>query len=121
VLGELDLLNLVNARLEAAQTQRMFNLMHLASGIKLDFIFHKSTAHRLAEFARRQRVALGGVHLWIASREDLILSKLLWAKESGSELQRRDARSLLSGPDRPYLERWAVRMGIEPLLQEIGK
>lgn len=104
----------------AVQTRRMFNLMHLESGIKLDFIIRKTSEYRQVEFARRQRVDLGGVPLWIASREDLILSKLLWGRDSGSELQKRDARSLIDdSADRVYLKYWADRLGIVNELEEI--
>jgi hypothetical protein len=104
----------------AAQSRRMFNLMHLDSGIKLDFIVCKTSEYRQLEFGRRQRVDLAGVPLWIASREDLILSKLLWGRDSGSELQRRDARSLINDSmDRAYLLHWADRLGVENDLAEI--
>ena len=104
----------------AVQSERMFNLMHLESGIKLDFIVRKTSEYRQVEFARRQRVALAGVSLWIASREDLILSKLLWGKDSASELQKRDVRSLIdSSVDRAYIEQWAERLGVAAELSEI--
>jgi hypothetical protein len=55
------------------------------------------------------------------SREDLILSKLLWARESGSEMQRRDIRLLLDGDlDLDYLERWAKDLGVTGLLEELS-
>ena len=76
-------------------TQRPFNLMHLKSRIKVDFIIRKSAEYRQVEFARRKQVNLAGVTTWIATREDLILSKLVWAKDSASELQQRDVRSLI--------------------------
>jgi hypothetical protein len=56
---------------------RLFNMMHLSSGIKVDVIVRKSSEYRLTEFARRQQVAIGSVLTWIVSREDLILSKLI--------------------------------------------
>ena len=72
------------------------------------------------EFARRQPVELNGVKTWIVSREDLILSKLVWAKDSGSELQRRDVRTLLDDSmDRAYLARWAARLGVAEALAEV--
>jgi len=104
----------------AVRDRRMFNLMHLESGIKLDFIVRKTSEYRQVEFARRQRVDLAGVPLYIASREDLILSKLLWGRDSGSELQKRDARSLIdSSLDRVYLQHWAGRLGVEKEVAEI--
>ena len=46
---------------------------------------------------------------WIVSREDLILSKLLWARDSESELQLRDVKSLLEDTsDQEYLKSWAA-------------
>jgi hypothetical protein len=50
------------------------------------------------------------LHTWIVSREDLILSKLVWALDSGSELQRRDIGQLLAQDfDRDYAHLWARR------------
>jgi hypothetical protein len=54
---------------------------------------------------------------WIVSREDLILSKLVWAKDSSSEIQLRDVQALLAGgADRTYLERWATELSVKELL-----
>jgi hypothetical protein len=54
---------------------------------------------------------------WIVSREDPIISKLDWARDSHSELQLRDVKQLLAGPiDMHYLRDWALRLGIEQQL-----
>ena len=64
---------------------------------------------------------MNGVKTWIVSREDLILSKLVWAKESGSELQRRDVKTLLDDSmDSAYLKQWSARLGVEQALKEIA-
>ena len=98
--------------------QGMFNVLHLDKVVKLDFIVRKDSAYRLHEFGRRQRVQLPGFEVWIVSREDLILSKLLWAKESLSELQLRDVRALLAGgADETYLQRWATELSVKDLLK----
>ncbi len=105
---------------EAVRTSRLFNMMHLASGIKVDMILKKATTYRDLEFGRRQSAVLGGVSTWLVSREDLILSKLAWARESGSELQLRDARGLLTDTvDREYLKRWAADLGVLDLLDRV--
>jgi len=97
----------------------MFNVLHLGKLVKLDFIVRKDTPYRQHEFARRQRVRLPGFEAWIVSREDLILSKLAWAKDSGSELQLRDVRALLAGDvDRTYLERWSKDLSVTDLLRK---
>ena len=96
----------------------MFNVLHLDKVVKIDFIIRKDTPYRLHEFERRQRVRLPGFEAWIVSREDLILSKLVWAKDSNSELQLRDVRALLAGEgDRTYLRRWAMELSVAPLLE----
>jgi hypothetical protein len=106
----------------AVISQRLFNLMHLATSIKVDLIVRKGSEYRQVEFARRQPVQMHGVKTWIVSREDLILSKLAWAKDSGSELQLRDVRTLLDDSmDRVYLERWATRLGVAEALVEIAQ
>jgi len=105
----------------AIQTQKMFNLMHFNSGIKVDFIIRKASEYRQVEFARRKRVKMNGVETWIATREDLILSKLLWAKDTNSELQQRDVRSLLSvDMDKEYLNLWGQRLQLEKELGNLG-
>lgn len=67
-------------------------MMHFSSGIKIDLIVRKSSDYRLLEFERRQCATLGTVSTWIVSREDLILSKLVWARDAQSEIQRRDVK-----------------------------
>lgn len=105
---------------DAIASRRMFNLMHLESGIKVDLIVRKDDAYRRTEFARRQAVRIGGIDTYIVSREDLILSKLAWARDSASELQRRDVRALIDAPvDRDYLRRWAPALGVEAALEEV--
>ncbi len=111
-----------DAARDAVRAQRMFNLMHLASGVKVDLIVRKDSEYRQVEFARRKSVELAGVSTWIASREDLILSKLVWARDADSELQKRDVSTLIDGSvDWPYLRDWAPKLGVEDLLQELSK
>jgi hypothetical protein len=105
---------------EAVRSQRLFNLMHLESGIKVDMIVRKASEYRQVEFARRKSASVAGVYTWIVSREDLVLSKLVWARDGGSELQLRDVRSLLGEPlDVDYLRVWAARLEVLPLLDQV--
>ena len=71
-------------------------------------------------FARWRQINLGDFRTWIVSREDLVLSKLVWAKDSKSEMQLRDIRNLLSaGCEMQYLRSRAHMMGVEELLEEL--
>lgn len=102
----------------AIREHGMFNVLHLGKVVKLDFIVRKDTPYRRREFERRKRVQLPGFEAWIVTREDLILSKLAWAKESGSELQLRDAGALLAGgADEDYLRRCAEELSVAALLE----
>jgi len=106
----------------AVKTQRMFNLMHYASGVKVDLIVRKDSEYRQVEFERRKSVELAGISTWITSREDLILSKLIWARDANSELQKRDVRSLLDDSvDWLYLREWAAKLGVTDMLKDLAK
>lgn len=98
----------------------MFNLIHNETIIKLDCIVLKSDQYRQQEFARRRLVSLGDFETWIVSREDLILSKLYWARDSKSELQLRDVKNLLTVDcDGAYLYSCAEELGVKALLNEV--
>lgn len=85
--------------------------------IKVDFIVRKSSEYRLVECARRKKVSLGGFEVFLVSREDLALSKLVWAKDSWSEIQLRDVKNLVAEScDESYLASWARKLGVSKLL-----
>ena len=98
----------------------IFNLIHNESVIKVDCIVRKQTEYRLTEFNRRQRIKIEDFETWIVSKEDLILSKLFWSKDSHSELQLRDIKNLVStGCDRAYIQQWTTELGVVSLWQEV--
>jgi hypothetical protein len=65
----------------------MFNIIHYDHVMKVDFIVRKDTPYRHEEFARRFAVDIDGVTMWLATAEDLLLSKLVWAADNHSEIQ----------------------------------
>jgi hypothetical protein len=104
----------------AIARRSMFNLIHQESIMKVDFVVLKEAAFRVEEFARRRRVAIAGFETWVVSREDLILSKLVWAKDSRSELQLRDVANLLKAEcDFEFLAEQAARLDVAKLYEEI--
>ncbi len=99
--------------------ESLFNLIHLESVIKVDCIVRKDNPYRRAEFERRQRISIEDFSIWMASKEDLIISKLWWAKDSHSEMQLRDVKNLTStGCDRDYIEHWTNELGLRTLWQQ---
>lgn len=100
--------------------ESLFNLIHQESVIKVDCIVQKQNEYRRAEFNRRQRIQIQDFATWIVSKEDLILSKLYWAKDSRSELQLRDVRNLVStGCDQTYIARWTAALEVDTLWKEV--
>ena len=97
----------------------MFNVIHEASGIKLDCIMLKDDELERLKFSRRVSLPVSDFAVAVISREDLILSKLSWARESKSPMQQRDIRRLAEGPlDLPYLESGIARLSLQPLWTE---
>ena len=100
------------------------NIFYLPRVTKIDIFGLGDGPFDEAEFGRRQRVRVrpSGEELFVKSPEDTVLRKLLWYRDGGStsEKQWRDLVEVLlvSGPemDVRYLDVWASRLGIEPLL-----
>jgi hypothetical protein len=103
---------------ESVAHESIFNLIHQESVIKVDCIIRKRTEYRLVEFERRQKISVRDFNTFIVSKEDLIISKLSWAKDSHSEVQLGDVRNLLAtGYDTAYLQHWTRELGLDNLLQ----
>jgi len=91
----------------------MFNLIHTKSSIKVDCIIRKKEEYRITGFERKQKIRLTDFDIYIVSKEDLIISKLIWFKESNLELQKKDIKNLLnSGYDSDYLLNWIQRLDL---------
>jgi hypothetical protein len=102
-------------------SRSIVNMIDLTRVVKVDIIVRKDTAYRRLEFERRRRTAVDGNEIWIVSPEDLVLSKLVWAREGESALQMGDVRELLSSVpdlDWTYLDRWAGQLAVTALLAE---
>lgn len=107
---------------EAVANHGMFNIIHTEWAMKADFVIRQDHEYRQLEFSRRRVLRLDGCELSVVAPEDLILSKLAWAKDSGSESQHRDVRQLLAAVpdlDFAYLEQWADVLGVRPRLNEL--
>ena len=104
---------------ESLAHESIFNLIHQESVIKVDCIIRQSSDYRRVEFERRERISILDFTTFIVSKEDLIISKLFWAKNSHSEIQLADVRNLLAtGYDADYLQHWTGELGLDNLLNE---
>jgi predicted nucleotidyltransferase len=105
------------AAMEALRYETQFNVIDMVTGWKADLIPRKQRAFSEVEFARRSLVDVMGVEVFVASLEDVIVSKLEWAKAGGgSERQLEDVRELVrlgaARLDRAYVEQWVQRLDL---------
>ena len=92
-----------------------FNLIHHISGFKIDIVLTKNTDFSRSEFGRRQKVKLSSnFEAYIASPEDIIIKKLDFFRERGSEKHLEDIRGILAGTkiDQNYLDNWIKHLGL---------
>jgi hypothetical protein len=109
---------------EAVARQGVFNVIHASLVVKVDLVVRKDSEYRRTEFARRRQAAFGGHRLFIVAPEDLVISKLDWARDSRSEVQLGDVRNMLRAVpdlDRTYLARWIAALGLETLYREVAR
>lgn len=98
-----------------------FNFIHTESGIKVDFWVLKSDEFSASQLKRRRAKIIGGHKIYFLSPDDLILSKLLRYKETGSTRQLEDVESILTIQkklDWRYMTKWA---GAQNTLQTLEK
>jgi hypothetical protein len=110
----------------AVRAGRMFNLVHLATAIKVDIYPQRAGDYDRGAMLRATEevveLAGGVLRLPVSSAEDLILAKLQWFDSGGrvSERQWTDVIGILrvqgSGLDDGYLDRWAPTLGVAELL-----
>jgi len=107
----------LDAALEARQHQSLFNVVDMATGWKIDLIIRKSRPFSEEEFRRRKLVNLQGSSLFVESAEDVVVSKLEWARLAQSQRHIEDVAGILrmrwDSLDRAYLEKWILELRIE--------
>ncbi len=104
--------------------QGMFNLIHTQFVIKIDFIVKKSSPYQDTAFSRKREVLINSNPMWFVSPEDLVISKLNWAKDSLSEMQLKDVRNLLETVDNldlKYIDKWISQLGLWQVYKEAKK
>jgi hypothetical protein len=107
----------LDAALQAQKRQSLFNVIDLATGWKVDLIIRKSRAFSAEEFRRRRPADLHGLTMFVATVEDVILSKLEWSKLSQSQRHIQDVAAILRTRwetlDQTYLEKWVSELALE--------
>jgi hypothetical protein len=105
----------------AIVTDRVFNLVHRDTRVRVRCVVLKDAPHPHEEFERRREALIGDIPAMIVSPEDLILSKLVGAPETGSTFHMEDVRELLrtrTDLDAQYLDQWAPQLGVADRLEQ---
>jgi hypothetical protein len=113
-----------SAAREAIRTNAQFNVIHPASGNKIDFILPRKDRWASVRMARRRAVRLlPDRDVMTAAPEDVIIGKLWYYSEGGGDRHLRDIAGILrvtgAGVDRAEVERWARELGYLEIWQEI--
>lgn len=111
-----------NACAVAAANLGSFNVLHTTTGGKVDiFVCSSSDVFEASRLNRRVRLKVLGVETWVATPEDVILSKLLWRVQTRSEIQWRDCVEVMatSEIDVDYLRSWATQLDISADVEEL--
>lgn len=113
-----------DAAAEAARTEKQFNIIHPASGWKIDIIVKKADEFDRSRFARKRSIPVfPDRSASVASPEDIIIKKMEYYREGGSEKHLRDISGILriSGDelDIPYIERWTACKGLTEIWRVI--
>ena len=106
----------LESAIEAHNHQSMFNIIDMATGLKIDFIMSKPTAFGREQFRRRTKAEVEGTAVFVATPEDVILSKLQWAQMGQSLRQLEDIAGILKfrrdSLDHSYLQKWIAELGL---------
>lgn len=104
----------------AISRRSMFNLISHHHGGKIDCIIGKDTDLARESFRRRIRANIADIEVWVTTKEDLIIAKLNWARDTHSGMQIRDIANLTdSDYDAGYVERWIEGLGLEEIWSEV--
>ncbi len=109
---------------EAVRTYGQFNAIHPTSGNKVDFMVVGATSWAASQIARRRRVQLlPDLSGDVAAPDDVILGKLLYYVEGGSDKHLRDVAGIMNrsgeAVDRAYVQQVANEIGAGDVWQRI--
>lgn len=109
---------------EIARPQKgQFNVIHVATGFKADLYTSGRDDFNAWAFRNARRMDFKGETISVAPPECVIVRKLEFFREGGSEKHLRDIRTMLtvSGDqiDRSALNEWIVRQGVEAQWRQV--
>lgn len=101
---------------DAVRRRFQFNIIHIESGFKVDVMLATDSPFDRARMTRARPLATAGAVVSFASPEDVIVKKLQYFREGGSEKHLRDIAGVLKVQadhiDSGYITEWAARLGL---------
>lgn len=112
------------AALAAVKSKGQFNIIHPASGFKVDVIVPEASEFNESRFIRVRRInAADNFDANFASPEDAILKKMDYYQQGGSEKHLRDITGILASGrqaiDERYIGTWSQKLGLIDIWREI--
>lgn len=100
-----------------------FNIIHPASGLKVDVVIRKKSDFDDMRFSRIYNFKMDGVGVNFAAPEDVIIMKMKYYKMGGSEKHIRDIMSMIKISKElinfDYIESWVSKLSLEEIWQAI--
>jgi hypothetical protein len=111
---------------DAILRKTQFNIIHPASGLKVDVIIFKDTLFDHSRFSRARILTPGeSYRANFASPEDVIIKKMEYYREGGSEKHLRDIAGIIKISsdqiDNQYIDKWARELGLEEIWAAVKK
>lgn len=117
----------LEAAVDAVRHRGMFNVIHVPSGLKVDLIVAANDAYSDARFDRVRGIRMpdGRVEPF-SSPEDVVLMKLLFFQEGGSDKHRRDIATIIAvqgiaSLDWEYMAAWSDRLGVAAEFEQLRR
>ena len=109
---------------DALRSKKQFNVIHPETGNKVDFMISGRDEWSRGQLERRRLVSLlPDLQGYTASPEDIIISKMRYYKEGGSEKHLRDCAGVLvvqgETIDRDYIAQWCAHFKLTEIWQQI--
>lgn len=113
-----------DAAMDAVGRRGQFNIIHPESGLKIDVIVASESAFDRGQLQRGVRVkVIPDLTVTFASPEDVIVKKMEYFQEGGSDKHLRDIAGVMrvrgQQLDRAYIADWAARLGLGAIWDRI--
>ena len=109
---------------KAVRQRHQFNIIHPSSGLKIDIMIPDQDGFNRSRFARTKRLNISETRTAeFAAPEDVIIKKLEYYQEGGSDKHLRDIAGMMKISealiDVAYLDDWTEKLGLSALWKSV--